>query len=443
MEEVDLLIKHGKILTQNSEDRIINDGIIAINDNTILDLGNFKDMEGLYEGEKRINAQNKLIIPGLVNTHTHLAMNLLRGFGEGVPLQKWLDDYIFPVEEKFVNEEFVYLGSVLAGLESIKYGITSVVDMYYFEDKVAEALKKIGLRGVPSYSILDKSTPDSNNPEEAISNAKNFIKEWKNDELITPGIAPHSIYNTSEDLLLKTKKMSDKFNIPLSIHLAENKREVSEVKDRFGYSPVNYLDKIGILDSNVIAAHCVHVNDEEIKILKNSGTNVAHCPISNLKLSSGISPVGKMSNKGINVSLGTDGSASNNNLNLWEEIKTSILLQNIKCKEHNFNVSDTFFMSTGGGAKSIGLSQELGSLEEGKLADLVVLNSSSLEWFPCYNVKSNLVFSINGCDVEYVIINGKIVYENGEFKTIAKEEIIEKSRRIVEKVESFSGNKKH
>ncbi|MBV9216470.1 MAG: amidohydrolase [Acidobacteria bacterium] len=407
---VDILISGGTLVTMNAHHDVIEDGAVAIEGDHIVMLGKRGTVSMNVIPKRVINAAGKVIIPGLINTHTHVPMSLFRGISDDLDLQDWLTKYIFPAEAKNVNEQFVRAGTRLGLAEMIRGGTTTYCDMYYFEDAIADESKKAGVRGVLGETIIDFPVADNKTNAEAMSYAERFITKWHNDPLIVPALAPHAPYTVSTDHLKAIRAMSDRLDAPVVIHVAETKKERDDIKKQYGDTPVTYLDKIGFLNYRTIAAHTVWITDKEIDILKSRGVGAAHNPQSNMKLASGVAPVPEMLAKDVAVGLGTDGAASNNDLDMWEEMDTAAKLH----KEFSgdpkvVNAEQAFEMATIRGARALHLDQLIGSIEAGKRADFAIVDVDSLHQTPFFNIYSALVYSTKASDVRSVIIDGRLV----------------------------------
>ncbi len=375
------------------------------------------------DAEKVIDGTNKITMPGLINTHSHVAMTLLRGEGDDQSLQTWLQEYIWPKEAN-LNEELVYLGSKLAMAEMIKTGTTTFNDMYFFMEETAKAVDETGMRAVLGYGMIDLFDEEKMKSELKVT--EKLIKNCHNtcQNRITVAVAPHAPYTCSEELLVKSKEMASKNDLKLHIHVSETKKEVEDLINDKGETPFKYLDNIGVLDSNTIAAHGVWTTDDEMDILKEKEVSIAHNPSSNMKLASGIAPVTEYLEKGINVGIGTDGVSSNNNLDMFSEMKLTAFLQKVKTLDPQvLTTRDTFKMATKNGAKALGINA--GSIQEGKLADIVMVDTLVPHMTPQRNALSNIIYSSLGTDVDTVICNGQILLENKELKTINEQEIIQ------------------
>ena len=407
---VDLLVVGGTIVTMNARREIIENGAVAIKSDKIVAIGTRADLTRRFSARRTINATGKVIIPGLINTHTHAAMSLFRGISDDLDLQDWLTKYIFPAEAKNVNEAFVRAGTRLGLAEMIRGGTTTYCDMYYFEDAVADESKKAGVRGVLGETIIDFPVADNKTNAEAMAYAEKFIKKWTGDTLIVPAMAPHAPYTVSTEHLKAIRAMSDRLNAAVVIHVAETKKERDDIKNQYGDTPMDYLGKIGFLSNRVIAAHTIWITDEEIDLMKHFGVGSAHNPQSNMKLASGVAPVPAMLAKDVAVGLGTDGAASNNDLNMWEEMDTAAKLHKLTSKDpKTLPAEQAFEMATIRGARALHLDNITGSLEVGKRADIVIVDFDDLNQTPFYNVYSHLVYATKANDVRTVIINGRVV----------------------------------
>lgn len=410
VEVIDLAVIGGTLVTMDSDYRVIEDGYLAIRGERIVDVGSKAELLRKYSPRRVIDASGKAVLPGLINSHTHVPMVVFRGIADDMLLQEWLEKYIFPAEAKNVSSEMCYWGALAGCYEMIQSGITTYVDMYYFEDACAEATAAAGMRAILGETILDFPAPDNKTPEEAIAYTERFVDKWKGHPLITPAIAPHAPYTVSPEVLVKVREFAQRKDVPVLIHLAETDKEVQEILKRYGARPIAHLDKLGLTSNRLIAAHVVVANDDEIALLARRGVGVAHNPQSNMKLASGVAPVAKMLKAGLAVGLGTDGAASNNDLNLFEEMDTAAKLH----KLHNadptaLSARDALTMATIGGARAIHMADEIGSLEKGKRADVILVDLSRMSMQPVYNIYSHLVYAAKASDVHTSIINGQVV----------------------------------
>lgn len=432
---VDLLVVGGTIVTMDQERRIIPDGGIAVSQGRIVAIGPRAEVEREYSSRQKINATGKVITPGLINGHTHIPMVLFRGLADDLDLQEWLTKYIFPAEAKNVTEEFVRVGARLGLAEMIRGGTTTYCDMYYFEDAIADETAKAGVRGVLGETVIDFPVADNKNNAEAMAYVEKFVARWKGHELIIPAIAPHAPYTVSEQNLKAARAFSDRTGAPIVTHVSETKREVDDsVKDK-GASPVAYLDRIGFLNDRVIAAHVVWPQGTDIAILKRRGVGVVHNPQSNMKLAAGVAPVPKMMTEEVLIGLGTDGAASNNDLNMWEEMDTVAKLHKVFSGDPKvISAQQAFELATISGARALHLEKEIGSLEKGKRADILVINRDTLNQIPIYNVYSDLVYATKASDVESVLINGRIVMRNRRLLTLNETAIKNEARTFRDRI---------
>jgi len=422
--EADIVIKNGMVLTMDDKFTLHKKADVAVSDSKIIDISE----KTPYSGKKIIEAEGKLIMPGLINCHTHAAMTLLRGLADDIPLDVWWNKFIFPIEKKFVNSEFVRIGCGLAAIEMIKSGTTSFADMYFYEDAAAEICKQIGIRAFLGEGILDFPTPDSKSADEALIKIEKLHEKWGKDPIIHLMVAPHAPYSCNPENLIKSRKLADKLNLPLHIHLAETSAEVGEVEN---------LESIGFLCDRLSAAHCVHVSKTEMDILKKHKVKVAHCQESNMKLASGMAPIVEMNDLGITIGLGTDGAASNNNLDMFDEMDAAAKVHKLVRSDPTVMDAKTVLkMATGGAAKVLLKEKEIGSLEVGKKADIIILDLNRPHLTPLYNIYSNLVYSAGGGEVDTAIINGKLIMENRDILTIDEEEIIDRANSIARRIEN-------
>ncbi|HWN11235.1 MAG TPA: amidohydrolase [Pyrinomonadaceae bacterium] len=419
MTRVDLLVLNGTLVTMDKGRRVIEDAGVAIEGGRIVAVGARRDIVRLYEAPERVDATGKILIPGLINGHTHIPMTLFRGLADDLDLQDWLTKYIFPAEAKNVSEEFVRAGTRLGLAEMIRGGTTTYCDMYYFEDAIADETAKAGVRGVLGETVIDFPVADNKTNAEAMAYVEKFVTKWKGHDLITPAIAPHAPYTVSEAHLKAVRAFSDRTGAPIVTHISETKREVDDSIKAKGLSPIDYLSRIGFLNERVIAAHVVWPSAGEIGILKRAGVGVVHNPQSNMKLASGVSPVPKMLADGLRVGLGTDGAASNNDLSMWEEMDTAAKLHKLFSGDPKvISALQAFELATIRSAEALHMENEIGSIEKGKRADLVVLDRDSLNRIPVYNVYSDLVYATKASDVQTVIINGRVVMRDRRLLTL-------------------------
>jgi 5-methylthioadenosine/S-adenosylhomocysteine deaminase len=415
----DLLIVGGTVVTMDKDRRVIEDGAVVIKNGAVALVGKRAAVTRNLRARQTVNANGKVIIPGLINTHTHVPMSLFRGISDDLDLNEWLTKYIFPAEAKNVTEDFVRAGTRLGLAEMIRGGTTAYCDMYYFEDAIADETAKAGMRGVLGETIIQFPVADNKTPEDAMRYSERYINKWKNHPLIVPALAPHAPYTLTTDHLRAIKNLSDKLDAPVVIHVAETQKEVGDISKQYGARPVEYLNRIGFLNNRTIAAHVVYANAGEIQILKSHGVGVAHNPQSNMKLASGVAPVPQMLAADIRLGLGTDGAASNNDLDMWEEMDTAAKLHKLNTGDPKVvNAEQAFMMATIGGARALHLENLIGSIEAGKRADIVLVDFDSLHQTPFYNVYSHLVYATKASDVSTVIINGKIIMREKRLLTL-------------------------
>ena len=435
MNQADILVHNGTILTMDSQNNIIHNGMVAISDSTISYIG--KGKKDAIKAKKDLDTQGGLILPGLINSHTHAAMSLFRGLADDLPLMEWLHNYIFPVEGK-MDADFVRVGTLLACAEMILSGTTTFCDMYLFEEEVAKAAKETGMRSVVGEVIYDFPSPNYGTLEKGFIYTEALIERWEKDPLINIAVEPHSLFTCGEELLRKANDLALKKGVPLILHLAETKEEVNEIEKRFRKRPVQHLKDLGLLGSHLIVNHCVHINKPEIELLAENNVCIVHNPESNMKLASGIAPVPDMIAKGITVGLGTDGCASNNNLDLFGEMDMAAKLHKVNNLDPTvMNAQTLVEMATIEGAKVLGLEKITGSLEVGKRADLIVIDTNKPHLVPMYNPYSHLVYAASGHDVIHSIIDGNIVMEDRRLLTLDVEDIIERSKEKSCKVKEW------
>ncbi|HXF43526.1 MAG TPA: amidohydrolase [Pyrinomonadaceae bacterium] len=434
-ERFDTLIIGGTIVTMDPTRRIIDDGAIGVRNGLIVFIGNKKQLPERIYSRQTVRADGKVIIPGLINGHTHIPMTLLRGLADDLDLQEWLTKYIFPAEAKNVNEEFVRAGTRLGIAELIRGGTTLFCDMYYFEDAIAQESRRAGIRAVLGETLIDFPAPDNKTFSEALKYTESFINKWKRDSLIIPAVAPHAPYTVSAEHLLLARDLSMKYKVPLVIHLAEAESETKYVMEKYnGLRPIEFLESIGFFTDKTIAAHVIQAKENELEILKRRNVGVVHNPQSNMKLAAGVAPVPAMLRLKMRLGLGTDGAASNNDLNLWEEMDTAAKLHKVFSRDPKaVSAEEAFSMATIDGARALHLEDKTGSLEVGKYADLVLVDISGLHQTPLFNLYSQLVYATKASDVTSVMIGGRWVMFNRRLLTlnenaIKKEAILFKNK---------------
>jgi 5-methylthioadenosine/S-adenosylhomocysteine deaminase len=435
-ERADLVIAGGTVVTMDTDRRILENGAIAVKGDQIVGVGKLDEIEAKFTAAAHIDANGHLVLPGFINGHTHVPMTLLRGLKDDVTLDVWLKNYIFPAEAKNVTEEFVRWGTRLAAAEMIRSGVTTFADMYYFEDAIAEETKAAGMRGILGESWLDFPVPDNKNEAEAAAYTEKFLRRWQGDPLIHAAVAPHSIYLCSQKTLHDVQALAQKYHAPILIHVAEIKKELDDSLAQNHATPVQYMSRIGFLGPDVVAAHCIWVDETDRKLLAEKGVGCVHNPSSNMMLASGVAPVMEERAAGIPVGLGTDGPAgSNNDLNLMEEIDLAAKLQKInKMDPRALGAKSVVEMATIEGAKAVHLGKEIGSLEPGKKADLILINLSEPNAVPMYDVYSQLAYALKANDVVTVVIGGRVVMRDRKLLTLREGEILAKAREYGKRV---------
>ncbi len=435
MEKVDFIIRGDYVLPMEDGLPVINDGAVAVKGRNIKDVGAYADISKKYTAGKTIGGSGKVVAPGLINTHTHAPMVYFRGLADDLPLQEWLEKHIWPAEAKWMSPEFVSDAVELACLEMLKAGVTTYADMYFYEDAAGRKLEKIGMRGVLGAGVIDFPSGYAQTPDDYFRNAEEFIKAWKGSDLITPFIAPHATYTCGPDTLKRADELSEKYGVPIHTHVAETAWEVAEIQKRYGKTPVEYLESIGVLSKRMFAAHCVWLTDKEIEILAERKVGVAHCIESNLKLASGFAPVPKMIKAGVKVALGTDGAASNNDLSILGELSTAAKVHKAVSGDPTVVDSKTaLLMATGWGAEILGLGEKTGTLKPGKLADLFIADLRQPHLVPIYDIYSHIVYCMRPSDIETVMVNGRVVVENRRLTTMDEEDIIGKAQMWQKKI---------
>jgi len=430
-DSADLLVTGGTVVTMDAARTIYDDGAVAIRGDVIVAVGKRSEVEGKYQARETINARGKLILPGFVNGHTHVAMTLFRGLHDDVTLDEWLHKYIFPAEAKNVNQEFVRWGTRLAAAEQIRAGVTTFADMYYFEDTIAEETKAAGMRGVLGETFIDFPAPDNRTEAEMLAYTEKFLRKWQGDPLIHPACAPHSIYTCSRKTLQDAAALARKYQSAILIHVAEMKKEWEDSEKQNGMSPVEYLNTIGLLGPDVVAAHCIYVDEKDFQILSEKQVGCVHNPSSNMMLASGVSPVAKLRAAGVRVGLGTDGPAgSNNDLDLMEEIDLAAKLAKItQMDPRALNAQTVVEMATIDGARALHMEKEIGSLENGKKADLILISLDEANAVPMYNIYAQLAYALKASDVETVVIGGRLIMRDRKLLTVDQEQAMARARQ--------------
>jgi 5-methylthioadenosine/S-adenosylhomocysteine deaminase len=417
------------VITEDARHRVIENGAVAVRGDRIVGVGTKRDIDSRFQPKQRVDRPEAILAPGLINTHTHAAMSLLRGVADDLNLQDWLNKFIFPAESKNLSRDYVRWGTRLGVLEMLLGGTTTFTDMYYFEDVVAEVAKEAGMRGVLGETIIRFPVADAKTPADALRFTEGYLMRYRNDPLVVAAVAPHAIYTNSDETLKAARALANKYGAPLLIHVSETKKENEDEMATRRMTPVQALDALGVFKGRTVAAHCVWVNDADIGILKARGVGVAHNPSSNAKLASGVAPVPKMRALGIAVGLGTDGPAgSNNDFNLFEEMDLSVKLQNVSTlNPQALSAEAALEMGTIGGARALGLDKEIGSLVAGKRADLISVRTDRPHAVPMYNPVSQMVYALKADDVRDVMVNGRLVVRDGQSLTLDQKQILLKA----------------
>jgi 5-methylthioadenosine/S-adenosylhomocysteine deaminase len=443
MERANTILVGGTVVTMNQQFDIIHDGAIVIIGERIADVGKTDDVLKRYESESIVSCKGQYVLPGLVNAHTHVPMTLLRGLADDLRLDVWLMGYCMPTEREFVTPEFCRLGTQLACVEMIRSGITCFADMYYYEKDVAAATAAAGMRGVLGQTILKFPAPDAESYEHSLDYAAHFIEEWKDHPLITPALAPHAPYSTTQDLLRECAQVATAYNVPILIHIAETKLEQDDSLRDYGKPVVPWVEEAGLLGAKVVAAHCVHISRGEMRILREYNATVAHCPTSNLKLAAGIAPVSHFLDEKLTVGIGTDGPASNNDLDMFEEVRLAAILAKTAANDPTtLPARQALLMATRQGAEALYLGDVTGSLEAGKLADMITIDAGVSHNMPQFNrdpnaVYSRIVYASKSTDVQHVICHGQWLMRARELLTLDEGQILRQAEAYALEVDAF------
>ncbi|MCW1968659.1 MAG: amidohydrolase family protein [Anaerolineae bacterium] len=444
MEEVDIILTNGFVVTVDEQSRVFMNGAVAVKGDAIVAVGEAVEIGQRYHAAQVVDCAGHVIMPGLINCHTHLPMTLLRGLADDLRLDVWLYGYMLPAEQKFVSPEFVRLGAQLAVAEAIRSGVTCVNDMYYFEDTIAQTLADVGIRALCSQSLMNFPTPDSASPDESLEFTDKFIAKWKNHPLIVPVIAPHAPYTCSPQLMRRCTEIALKHDVPLHIHIAETKQELDDSRAQHGMSVVHWIKKCGVLEAKVITAHCVWIDQSEMRVLKNAGASISHNPAANLKLASGIAGTQDMLDIGVTVGIGTDGPASNNDLDHFEEMRLVALLAKGNTRNPLAIPAKTaLMMATIGGARACHIGHLTGSLEVGKRADLIVVNLDTLHNTPAFYqrdanaIYTQLVYAGKAADVRDTMVNGKFLMRDRALLTLNETQVKAESNAMARRISDF------
>lgn len=434
---VSLIVNARTILTEDSRHRTISPGALAISGSNIVDIDAPEAIAARYTAAETVDAHDQVVLPGLINTHTHAPMVMYRGLADDLTLMDWLNKYIFPAEAKTVSPEMVRVGTRLAALEMIESGTTTYADMYYFEEEIATATREAGLRGVLGETIIQFKVPDAATPTEALARAERFIQQFEDDDLIVPAVAPHALYTNEKESLVAAAALGRRYGVPVLIHLAETENEVQIAREKYKMTPAAYLDSIGFWGPRTLAAHGVWVTDEDIAILKRRGVAVSHNPESNMKLASGAAPISKYLAAGVTLGLGTDGAASNNDLDMFGAMRQAAFLAKLVTHDPTMLPAQAVLdMATIGGARALGMDRQIGSLEPGKRADLIAVSMSAARQTPMYDPISHLVYVTRGDDVRTTIVNGKILMKDRQLRTLDRASVIADANRLAERVKA-------
>ena len=436
--QIDLIMTGEAIVTMDPIGTIIQDGAVAIDDGVIIALGSREEITEQYSAIRTLGGEDRVVLPGLVNGHSHAAMTLLRGVADDLALMDWLNNYIFPAEVEFVDANFVRIGTELACWEMIRGGTTTFVDMYYYGDIVANVVDRCGMRAMVSATVIDQRSPDAESAVDSIRKGKEFIQRWKGkNSRITPIFGPHANYTLNAKQLQATREAAIELGVPISIHVSESPFELQYSKDTFGMTSIEMYESIGFFDGPTIAAHVVWPTPAEIRILAERHVGVIHNPTSNMKIASGISPVAAMLDAGVHVGIGTDGAASNNDLDLWEEMRLAALLQKVEQMNPEVMPAITVLrMATSGGATAIGMGDQIGSLEVGKRADLIQVAFDDVHHIPTFDVISHLLYVTDEQDVATVVVDGKILMLDRKILTLDTEKITMEARELAAKIQA-------
>jgi 5-methylthioadenosine/S-adenosylhomocysteine deaminase len=432
---VALVVVGGTVITQDPAHRVLAPGAVAITGTDIVDIDTPAAISDKYNANETIDARSEIVLPGLVNTHTHAPMVMYRGLADDLALMDWLQKYIFPAEARTVSPELVRIGTRLAALEMIESGTTTFADMYYFEEEIAKAVIEAGLRAVLGQTVIQFPVADAKTPADALARAERFIKEFKDNGLVVPAVAPHALYTNDKTTLLASAEMGRRLGVPVLIHFSETEDEVKGARDQFKMTPAAYLESIGFWGPKTLAAHGVWVTDDDIAILKRHAVGVAHNPESNMKLASGAAPVGKYLAAGVALGLGTDGAASNNDLDMFEAMRqASFLAKHATHDPTALSALAALDMATIGGARALHMDELIGSLEAGKRADLITVSMTAARQTPMYDPVSHLVYTTRGDDVRTTIVNGKVLMKDRQVRTLNRTTVIADANRLAAKV---------
>ena len=438
---VDLIIAGDHVVTMDGDRPVLADGAVAIDDGRIVAVGPRAEIAQRYHAAETLDGRNRVVMPGLINGHAHSAMTLMRGLADDLELMEWLQKYIFPTEVRFVDAEFTRIGTELACWEMIRGGTTTFVDMYYYPDAVAQAVERCGLRALVAPTVIDQKSPDAADGADSLRVAAEFAARWKGrNNRIIPVIGPHSVYTLKPPQLQAARAKARELGVPVSIHLAESRFEIDYAKQHHSTTPIDLLENLGFFDGPTIGAHVIYPTDAEIPVLARRKVGAIHCPTSNMKISSGVAPIAKMLKAGVPVGLGTDGAATNNDLDLWEEMRLAAFLQKVSTMDPTVIPAKTALrMATAGGAEAIGLGDQIGSLTPGRRADVIQVSLDDLHFTPLYDLISHLVYVADEQDVISVVVDGKVLMRDRKVLTVDVERVRSEAAAIAAKIRASVG----
>jgi 5-methylthioadenosine/S-adenosylhomocysteine deaminase len=429
--EYDLILSGGQILTLDQQMTVVPEGTICIDQGKIIFVGAGADVPLNWSFKKRINLSGKIIMPAFFNSHNHAAMSIFRGLGNDLSLNDWLNHFIWPAERRNIRPETVYLGTMISAMEMIRSGSSIFADMYFFEEDVARACEEIGIRVILGEGILDFPTPNKPSPAEAMNHTRILFDRYRNNPLVSVAVAAHAPYTCSPEIIRMAAELSEELDITANIHLAETQTEIQTMSERYGKSPTRYLYDLGFLSPRTVAHHGIYLDSDDMDLLRETHTSIATIPNSNMKLGSGICPVSELHNRGINICLGTDGPASNNNQSMVRELQQLARIQKVSHNDPTIlTAREAIRMATINGAKAYRMDESLGSVELGKQADLIIINPDQPHWYPKYDAYTTIAYSMQSEDVESVMINGQLVMENRKFTQIDEEKFLSLIRKL-------------
>jgi len=432
---IDMLVSGGLVVTMDEKWTLVENGAVAVHQGTIAAVGSAAELEIQFQAQETIDASGHAVMPGLINCHTHAPMTLFRGLADDMPLETWLHQHIWPAEAWAVKPEMVYWGALLAAAEMLRGGVTLFADMYFYEDDIGRAAKKAGIRAVLGEALVDFPSPNSKTPADGLAYTEDLLQKWDNDPLVQVSVQPHAPYSASAELLTQSKELAERYQVIYLSHVAETAGEVEECKSKTGLTPPAYLDDLGVLNSRTIFAHGVHLSDADIQLLAERNTAVVHCPQSNLKLAVGAARLPQLLAAGVRVGLGTDGAASNNDLNMWGELNSAALLHKLVSGDPTAADARTVVrMATRNGAEVLGLSNKLGSLEKGKRADMILIDLEQPHLVPLYDIYSHLAYAVNRADVTTTIIEGQVVMRDRQLCTLDEGELFAQAREMAAEI---------